>query len=47
MGNSDLRLKHAYLGDWDVAALKVIVMLKGNIARIPVVVGGTVFLLKD
>ena len=46
MGNSNLRLKHAHLRDWNVSALKVIIVLEGHIARSEVVIGRTMGLFE-
>lgn len=46
MGNSNLGLKHAHLLQGDVSALEVVVVLKRNIARGEVIVGGTVCLFE-
>ena len=44
--NSGLGLEHTDLLNWDLSALKVIIVLEGHIARSKVVVGGTVALLE-
>jgi hypothetical protein len=46
MSNSNLWLEHADRGDWDVSGLEVLIMLEGNIAGVPVVVGRTVGFLE-
>jgi len=46
VSDSNLWLEHADLGEGNVAALKVIVVLKRNIAGVPVVVGRTVGLFE-
>lgn len=44
--NSDLRLELDDVSEGDLSALEVVVVLKGHIARSPVVVGGTVGLFE-
>ena len=46
VGNSDLWLEHADLGEGDVAGLEVVVVLEGHIAGVPVVVRRTVGFLE-
>jgi len=46
VSNSNLGLEHADRGDRDVSGLEVLVMLEGNIAGVPMVVGRTVGFLE-
>jgi len=46
MGDSDLGLEHADLGERDVARKQVVVVLERHVARVPVVVGRAVCLFE-
>lgn len=46
MSNSDLGLEHANLGEGNVAGQQVVVVLEGNVTRVPLVVGRPVGLFE-